>query len=89
MIVGSLSSFHIQCAREPVQCQHFTKRRVVLASQLVTLGQLHFLRWIPISMNRATCRLALLAEKRAQLADMLEPCDGLRLVEQIFFRQLS
>ena len=64
-------------------------RRVVLASQLVTLGHLHFLRWITVSMNRAACRLALLAEKRSQLADMLEPCDGLRLAEQIFFRQLS
>src|SRR5262245_53692239 len=89
MVVGSLSSFHVQRSPEPVQCEHFAKRRVVLPSQLVTLGQLHFLRWIAISMNGAACRLALLAEKGPQFADMFKPCDSLRLVEQILFRQLS
>ena len=89
MILRSLSPFHIQCAGQSIQRQHFAKRPVILASQLVTLPQLDFLGRILVSVNRAASRLPFLAEKRSHLADVLESGNGLRLVEEILFRQLS
>ena len=89
MIVRSLSSFHIQRAGHAIERKHFAKRPVILTSQLVALTQLDFLGRILVSVNRAASGLPFLAEKRFHLADVLESGNGLRLVEEILFRQLS
>ena len=89
MIAGILSAFHVKRPVDAIEGDHFSEWLVVLPPELIALAQLDFLGRIPIAVNRATCRLALLVENWPNQLHVLKSRDSLGLVEEFVFRQLA